>query len=382
MSKSNLIECPHCGQIIFFGVKKQKPDSENVPSEKQNEDDNPDQQKSPPDFNKQKDELQRQISEMEKTIIEMCKKEGSDQMPWYSGIPPAMNRKTGYMYGGENIWLLWQKCKEKDYSQNKWATFYQWSKMGAKIKKGEKGALIKLYIPRNSSAQFELDEEGFEYQEKESNGFMVRYFKVFNPDQVKDWYEGTEQLPIFGNPGANPYDSIDRMINNLGIKIHSGSKKAEYLPEFDIINMPYKAHFADNQKRKGKDAYYSILLQELIEWTGHELRFNRVKKNKLTGKPGLAFEKMIAELGGAMLSSYFHKHVEVRNDNFIYREIWKKIISHNIRYLYDAQNQALSAITWILKESDLFPLVRINEKPFYPLSDKQVKEIENITLEK
>ncbi len=382
MTKSNSIECPNCGHVICFEVKQQEPDSNNNPRVKQNMEVNPDQQDQVTNFKNQKAELQKQISEIEKTIIEMCKRDDSNLMPWHSGIPPAMNRRTGYMYSGENIWLLWSKCKEKNYSQNKWATFYQWSEMGAKIKKGERATLIKIYIPKNRSDQLELEEEGFEHEEKDVNGFFIRYFKVFNPDQVKNWYEDTEQLTLFGNHGASKYDSIDKMIKKLEVKIIFGSERAEYLPDADVISMPYKASFIDNKQRKGIDAYYSILLQELIHWTGNQQRFNRVKKNKLIGKPGLAFEKMIAEIGGAMLSTYFHKHVEKRIDNSAYWAIWKKIIGHNIKYLYDAQNQALAAITWIFKESGIIKDFQPQEKPFYPLTDKQAREIENIILKK
>jgi len=385
MTKLNLFECPNCGEEIHMELSKPLPaskkhlvsKSDDTLKETQKEEISEENKKPEENFKSRKAKLQKQIKDLEKALKNSCNSEKLTNMPWHHRIPPAMNRSSGRMYSGENMWLLWRICKENNYSKNNWATIYQWGKMRAKVKKGEKSTLIKIFIPQKNFGQIELENKDYEHQEQDINGFFVRYYNIFNADQVEGWYENTNQTSIWENPEANPYDSIDKMLEKLGVKITHSGDRPEYKVKEDIIKMPYKASFSDSHERKGIDAYYSILLQELIHWTGHFSRCKRIGSNNLSGESGLAFEKMIAEIGGAMLSTYFHNHVEVRLENTRYLATWKKIINHDIKYLYYAQNQALSAITWIFQKSNILP-IKIKEKPFYPLNKEQVAFLRSI----
>ena len=385
MTKSNIIECPNCGCELQLDASKPESKKEKnhdlkpyVPNVKiQNGIDmevNTEERRS---FEMRKVELQEKINAIEKDILNSCQNDQLREMPWHKVIPPAMNRYRGQMYSGENLWLLWRKCIENNYSQNKWATFHQWSRLGVKVRKGEKSTLIKIFIPRDNPEQRVIEDKSFEHKEKDVNGFFVGYFSVFNAEQVTDWYEDTDQTTIWDSPSGSPYEPIDKLIKELEVSISEKGDRAKYKIGEDFISMPEKKSFTDTPKRTVDDAYYSLLLQELIHWTGHFSRCNRIGRNNLSGESGLVFEKMIAEMGGAMLSSYFHNHVEVRMENKRFIDSWKKIINHDIRYLYHAQNQALSAITWIFRKTTVFPFV-LKEKPFYPMTEVKIAELQKI----
>lgn len=332
-------------------------------------------------FKTKKNDLAQYLDSIEKELkTSITRSEGSIRMPWHEGIPPAMNRCTGRLYGGENLWLLWRKCKENNYAKNHWATFKQWQRMGAKVRRGQCGTLIRIYIPHNAANQLAFADDGFFRQNQDNDGFFVRYYHVFNVAQVKDfYYDNPDQPPLF-NGHLSPYELLDKLIEESRANIVRGGDRAYYDPGEDVIRMHHKASYLDNQVRSGIDAYYSILLQELVHWTGHYSRMNRFSQNNAYGQSGQAFEKLIAELGGAMLSSYFHNHVEPRLENSRYIDAWIKILNHDIKYLYYAQNHALASITWLFRSTKIFDGI-IQQSFFQPLSNQQRDDLDMLLSE-
>jgi antirestriction protein ArdC len=327
-------------------------------------------------FKTKKNDLTHYLNLIEKELKSWIKwSEGNIRMPWHEGIPPAVNRCTGRLYGGENLWLLWRKCQENNYPKNHWATFYQWQRLGARIPGGQSGTLVRLYIPHNAANQLAFADDDFKREVQDPDGYFVRYYYVFNAAQVSNFFsDNPDQTNLFNSP-VSPYDLMNKMIEGSRAKIVHGGDRAYYDPGVDFIRMPYKASYLDNQARSGVDAYYSVLLQELIHWTGHFSRMDRFSQNNAYGQPGQAFEKLIAELGGAMLSSYFHNHVESRLENSRYIDAWIKILNHDIRYLYYAQNQALAAVTWLFRSTEIFDWI-IQQSFFQPLSNQQRDDLD------
>ena len=64
---------------------------------------------------------------------------GEFQMPWHRpGLSFAIpeNAATGKAYQGTNILSLWIDAAEKLFERQLWATYKQWSELGAQVRKG------------------------------------------------------------------------------------------------------------------------------------------------------------------------------------------------------------------------------------------------------
>ena len=68
---------------------------------------------------------------------------GQPSMPWRrsSGFMPA-NALTGNAYNGINIVSLWVSAEVNGFTAPVWATYRQWSELGAQVRKGEKSSLV------------------------------------------------------------------------------------------------------------------------------------------------------------------------------------------------------------------------------------------------
>src|SRR5579875_3182922 len=69
--------------------------------------------------------------------------------------------------------------------------------------------------------------------------------------------------------------------------IHYGGERAFYSPEYDFIQMPPKELFKETHE------FYGTLTHELIHWTGHQSRLNRLNKLARFGNESYAIEELI-----------------------------------------------------------------------------------------
>src|ERR1700692_2215647 len=73
-------------------------------------------------------------------IIEAMKADmGTFKMPWHTGDTPAsmpVNVTTNAGYRGINILSLWVDALTKGYPSGNWASYRQWQKVGAQVRKG------------------------------------------------------------------------------------------------------------------------------------------------------------------------------------------------------------------------------------------------------
>jgi antirestriction protein ArdC len=309
-------------------------------------------------------------------IIEQIKKgAGKWEMPWHKGMPLALNRVTGSFYGGANLLLLWEKCKSKHYSKNYWATLKQWRKMGAMVKKGEKATWIVIVYYKQKAPSKSNNSLLYEEQdtEKTQSYLIARSVPVYNIDQVRGLY--LNQPNLF-EPKLSGLELINELVQKSGAKIIFGGDRAAYYPDKDIIQMPYKAQFNSNNPSLTEQAYYSTLLHELIHWTGHPDRCNRcaflIRNSEL-----YAFEELTAELGCAFLSHQFNQIVVPRIEHAKYIESWLKVLNRDFSYFYQAQNQALSAISWLLNKTNVFPL-KLKPRKNHVISKEKLNNWEGI----
>ena len=87
-----------------------------------------------------------------------------------------INVKTRTSYQGKNQETLTVESNEKNYKSQLWGTFDQWTKLGRKVTKGQKGVSIFHPATRHSG---KMDKDG-----KEIVMNVRKYWRIFNEEQT------------------------------------------------------------------------------------------------------------------------------------------------------------------------------------------------------
>lgn len=101
--------------------------------------------------------------------------------------------------------------------------------------------------------------------------------------------------------------------------------------------MPLKSKFEDTE------GYYSTLLHELVHWTGHKNRLNRLEINKESDR---AFEELVAEIGASFLCAEFGIIPNITNTSS-YVASWLKALHNDKNYIFKAVKSATTAVNYL-----------------------------------
>ena len=245
--------------------------------------------------------------------------------PWHTENTLDKNIKTGREYNGINRIILGMS----GYQSNVWASFKQWSDLGAKVKLHEHGTRIVFYKP---VAGVKVTSEGEEISY--NSVFTTSY--VFNAEQV----EGIEikQRDVEDKPFMNNVD-IDNMVMNTGASIRHSGNSAYYRPSEDYINMPVKSDFNSEAN------YYATLLHELTHWSGAKHRLDRTK-GKRFGDTAYAFEELIAELGSAFLCEKYAVKGDIRHEGYI--QSWLQALKNDNKMIFKASAYAQKSTDYLV----------------------------------
>jgi antirestriction protein ArdC len=109
-----------------------------------------------------------------------------DRVPWVQtwagaaaplGVPK--NVTTGRNYTGINVLILWMACTERGFAGQNWLTFRQALKIGAHVRKGERGTTVVFadrFIP------YRERERAAETGDTPDAIPFLKRFSVFNAD--------------------------------------------------------------------------------------------------------------------------------------------------------------------------------------------------------
>lgn len=276
------------------------------------------------------------------TIIEAIESgiSGKVEMPWHQINRIPENAKTGNSYQGINIPLLWVYQIKKNYALPVWGTYKQWAELGAKVKRGEKGALVVFY------KQFEVESDNGE--EDPQTRIFVRHSIVFNVEQV----EGYDIAAALEAPAPALIENIaaaDMLVNETRANIRHEGGQAFYMPSMDYIAMPPREMFRDTPSSTATENYYSVLFHELTHWTGAKHRLDRLNNDKFGGKD-YAFEELVAELGAAMCCASTGVTSSPREDHALYINNWLKALKSDKRFIFSAASQAQKAVDFLFSQ--------------------------------
>lgn len=263
--------------------------------------------------------------------MEQAKTDGTNWLaPFNKSEGDYCNVVSGKAYQGINVLM----CALFGPGDTQFASYKQWTDMGAQVKKGEKGTEI-VYYKLN---EYERDSKKNPGEKEKYSVPFLRYSTVFGISQVDN---APERLTIPVNPLSDfeRLELVEQYINNTGAIIKAGTQPC-YSPITDIVQMPDKTRFV------GQSEYYGVVLHELTHWTGSSKRLNRDQSGRF-GSTDYAFEELIAEIGAAIQCHTLGIDSEPRADHAHYLNSWIKILKSDNRYIFKASKEATKAVQHI-----------------------------------
>ena len=257
------------------------------------------------------------------------------------------NAVTGKHYNSTNFFNLNFVANINNYSQNLWASYLDWSKIGAKIIKGEAHKAKVLYY-----GTFKKENE------KTNKEDVIPFLKatpVFNIAQV-DLSECNIKFDNSDNVNkVVSIQEIDNFVNDTGVEIkHSSDGRCYYAKTTDYIHMTNKENFIKTSYGDETSNYYSVLFHELIHSTGHNQRLDRFKDNdkkfKDNAQQSYAFEELIAECGSIMLCQKFNLEKTIRVDHALYIKSWIQALKNDVKFLTSSLTRAYKATDYLIKK--------------------------------
>lgn len=259
--------------------------------------------------------------------------------PWASGarhMGNPRNADTRRPYNGVNVLLLWMAQHAGGYTSSEWLTYKQAKARGGHVRKGEKGTEVIFYKKLTFK---EVNDQG---EEEERNPLLLRSYTVFNVEQCDGLKLPGTPEPIEAN--ANPDDlnpAFMDMVRQTGADVRHGGGRAYYTPTLDYVQMPELAAFRDAAH------YQATLAHELVHWTGHKTRLDRLD-NKT--QQGYAAEELVAEMGAAFLCAEYGITGDLRHEGYI--ADWIKALKDDKRAIFRAASRASKAAAFLSPETN------------------------------
>jgi len=270
---------------------------------------------------KQKRNIGQEITEAIKSAMQQHGTDWTKPLRALATVPT--NAVTGNPYRGLNALFLGLMGVQ-------WAAGYkQWQTIGAQVVEGGKSVAITAPMPIKDKDD-----------PTKIAALLFRAAAIFPSSQVTGWQppavEGTDTTEVLAE--------VDAYIANLNARVEVGGCQPCYIPSRDQVNMPKREAYISNDDATSTQSYYGDFLHELIHWTGHKSRCNRLDDKS---KRGYAFEELVAEIGSVLLSVRLGVNPTVRPDHAKYLNGWLKSLDDDQTYIIDAAKLAQKAIDYL-----------------------------------
>ena len=269
------------------------------------------------------------------------------RMTWDPSLGQPRNLTTGHAYLGVNVFMtLFQ-----GYASPFWLTRKQAEKLGGTIKKrpGEtvtlrNGDVIPASEPYTPIVFWNFPDEE---QKKAGRGAFVRFYQVWNTEQVDGIEEPVAKaLGDIEQTHKDPIAEGEALVKGYagGPVISNGSSRAFYTPGTDQVTMP------EMQAFESAESYYRVLFHELTHSTGHRTRLERdgVANPAAFASHAYSEEELIAEMGASMLAGFAGIGSEAADENSAaYLDHWLRKLRAEPKMLMAAGGAAQKAIDHI-----------------------------------
>ena len=257
--------------------------------------------------------------------------------PWCTVAGGAFNRISGKQYSLLNQMMLTHS--------GEYATFGQWTKLGGKIRKGEKSEIVVFWKWPEEETKKDPDEDD---QDQKRKGPVLRFYRVFHISQVDGVAPLEPRIKIYNH---DPIEQAEKLVHGNvireGIRLEDEqSNTAYYSPAQDVIHIPSLWQY------EYPEEYYSTALHEIVHSTGHVNRLNRPGLQTVAfGSETYSKEELVAEIACACLMSY----LGIQSDRSIrnsagYVQGWLRALQDYKRMIVFAAGQAEKAVRYILGE--------------------------------
>ena len=264
---------------------------------------------------------------------------GRPSMPWRRSSAPLFmpeNALTKKLYNGINIVSLWVSAEAQSFTSPVWATYRQWTELGAQVRKAEKSSPVIFY------KEYETDPSP-DNADDDGKRRVARASHVFNATQVDGF-----DLPNAPEP-LGPVERVaaaDRFMSATAAKIEHGGERAFYRPSTDHIQMPAEGLFCGTDTMTRSEAYFAVLTHETLHWSGAKHRLDR-EFGKRFGDAAYAAEELVAEIGSAFLCAELGITQDVRADHAQYLAQWLKLLKGDSRAIFTAAAKASEAVAYL-----------------------------------
>jgi len=245
-----------------------------------------------------------------------------------------VNAVTGKRYRGANVLMLWATGLDRGYSSPVWATYKQWSSLGAQVRKGETSTQI-AFMDRVQKSQ--VDTSG---EETETSFVVAKAYFVFNSAQVDGWAAPADAVTSV-IAGADRHTAADAFLKSQNVPISFGGSKAFYRVDKDEIVMPAFCQFHDAA------GFYSTWSHELAHATGHASRLDR-QFGRRFGDDAYAVEELVAEISAAFTCAHLGINNAPLQNNIEYLADWLRILKSDKRAIFTAASKAQAATDWLV----------------------------------
>ncbi|MGE3227880.1 MAG: ArdC family protein [Hyphomicrobium sp.] len=264
---------------------------------------------------------------------------GRPSLPWRRSSAPLFmpeNALTKKLYNGINIVSLWVSAEVQGYAAPIWATYRQWSELGAQVRKGEKSSLVVFYKEYETEPDADrVDDDG--------KRRVARASYVFNAAQVDGFALPDAPKPL--GP-VERIDAADRFIRGTGAAVVHGGDRAIYRPSTDHIQMPDEDRFCGTDTMSRSESYFAVLAHECIHWSGADKRLAR-EFGKRFGDAAYAAEELVAEIGSAFLCAELGITQDTRADHAQYLVQWLTLLKSDTRAVFTAAAKASEAVAYL-----------------------------------
>lgn len=295
------------------------------------------------------DRTDQTLTEIGEKILSMLEDStGGDWIkPWSDALAAVArphNATTGKPYRGVNALWFWLTALDRDYgADGRWATYKQWSSIGAQVRRGEKSTPGVFWSPLYS-----CDTDGRTGKIACSKpGHVVRRrmfassFAVFHASQV----DGAPDLEIESSAPMTS-TAVDRWIESRGARIEwKVSNSAHYRPDRDVITLP------DRRQFDSAAGLYGTAFHELAHWTGHPDRLGRQFDARF-GSPIYAREELVAELAAGIVSAVLGVAADPAPNTLAYLDSWRRVFADDPMAVYRVARDAESAAEFLIGADD------------------------------